>query len=263
MDTRKCEEDEKLHQVTLGNPTPGSKDIGVFDSIERRSPSPGVARRVDTMANDTQRCDPTIDDLSNKFVDALLDTNSAASSFQPATKYVSMNEQIIEKQMNIQSEVVSADNGSSSHSGDLAVDSTDHTSKVEAAVEINIAPVHLINGSNGLADTVLNPIDSSMLNIDKQKSTQTNSARTVTNWETSNGMDLVDVDQKTSQEVDILTALSGEPTPNSLPQVTDGISDGEISSDESDDNDDDHYDLAVSSQVIILNSTRCTSHICN
>ena len=249
MDTNTHKESNHTSLMTGDNLGHASKDAGLFESVERRSPSPGVARRVDAASNNVLACDPTIDDLSNKLVDSLLDSKSGhGTAVQVPAKYVSMNEQIEGKQKaGFDLETAAAETVPSEHDGNPK-DSTSHPVNDTAGDDRPTLPDHMINGSNGLADT-LNPIDSTTMNIDKPKFVQNSTTRTVTNWETSNGMEFVNVDHHTSQEVDILTALSGEPTPNSLPQVTDGLSDGEVSSEESEEEDVIQYDLSTSNRV--------------
>lgn len=232
----------------------------------RRSASPGVAKRViqhdstpaavetagnNTNSNPKPSTDNAIDDLTQKMANSLLESSSNKSA---KTEYISINQKLDEKRQQdlvtqlskqevmLPQSLVSKDipavhsssshtslnnSGSNGYADNILITNSTHNGITAQTNSITRNPL----SSNSAAEISL--MDASVLNIHKVVSDASQTPSIQTPWSNSNGV----VDhagpntQPSNEEVDILTAMSGEPTPNSLPVVTDGISDGEISSD--------------------------------
>lgn len=235
----------------LTDNSPVSSLTGTF--TERRSSSPGVARRVTSDADETgpvtshgsspqpdSVSDVVIDSLSEKLANSLLEKPSTQT---PKPEYVSINQKLAEKRQQQINENLHRNQMNSSTEGPAAIHSSASLTQLSQAGD-EVSLTH--NGAvNGVADLGIllpetntnNMMDGSLLNIGKPAPTQNHTPAvtgTQTMFETSNGIDSLTPASDSSaatHEVDILTAMSGEPTPNSLPAVMDGISDGEITSD--------------------------------
>lgn len=256
------ESGEELEGLSDSQPASnlGSDNMKVSSS-ERRSPSPGVAKRLITTANSSNTDIPEpsasgteIDDLSKKLADSLLEKNTAAT--QPP-KYVSMNEK---RKKDVEA-----------FSGLETVPAAVHDKKLTESISINTTtstPTTLTNGSNGQLTNGQNPTNNlsqavdlglwiskerdldnpwaagldraATLNISKSSSNGGNSSiKPLTDLDSaSKDMSSLADENLISAEVDILTAISAQATPSSLPNVLDGLSDGEISSDDDDSADD-------------------------
>lgn len=253
-------------------------------SADRRSPSPGVAKRIvdaTSVNGDSARPDSTanaadIDDLSKKLADSLLDATPTVT--QP-NKYVSMNDQ---KKMDDEP-APSRPTQPSLPGGWVETPAAVHDSRLTESISINRAKSAVSNGSQLSDSNLTNGVgaaDSHNLSqtlqfdlweskdhdLDNPFATRLDSAATpniakpvngvstiskkpVTNFDTGKDLNGLVEDNLISTEVDVLTAISAQATPSSLPNVLDGLSDGEVSSDDTDDdNDDDDSEITSHTQ---------------
>jgi len=179
-----------------------------------RPTSPGGAVRIRDQEQETK----TIENLSKRLAENLLTKESPTT--ESSVKYVSLNEQIQKQQEQRQKAM-------------LAEQSSELPDVHRAACYnqlVESTSMNLLDESNVM--------DTSVMTMAKPGATEL--PRTQTMWQNQNGITVShanDSNHEQADELDILTALSGEPTPNSLPNVTDGLSDGEVSSDSSDEED--------------------------
>lgn len=256
----------------------------VLGTNNGRSPSPGVAKQLPTSLPESNLQDTllepnasierlvnnprpanehVIEEMTQKLAGSLLDSSSSNAK----TEYISINQKLEEKRkqelaqelvktgaMLAQSkqlqEITLVHSSSSYNQLNDAPSSNDTT--INFLVSGNTKDVALEASSLAAVDSLAFNASCSFVEVDtpniRKSVLNTNGplgSHTV--WENSNGSTAA-LDTATGKEspseVDILTAMSGEPLPNTLPNVTDGISDGEISLD-SDDDDDGEVDHLV------------------
>lgn len=234
-------------------PQTGISPGTVASFSKERSPSPGIARRVLTESTEEPTeavsapqseasTDAAIDNLTEKLANSLLEKPNSQPQKQ---QYVSINQKLAEKRQQEMKEqlakkqtLINADLVAIHTSASITQLSQDDID-IAAPTENGSLNGH-INGPNISSDILMpqalsdNVMDASILNISKPSTLNPSTAPSnQTIFDVTNGIDSLTPASESSgaHEVDILTAMSGEPTPNSLPLVTDGISDGEISSD--------------------------------
>lgn len=251
------------------------------------SPSPGRAQLVvetphipDSEAEPgVTSKDSIINDMTQKLADQLL-AEPSTTTCKP--EYISINKQLEMKRQNELSQSKLVQNSTKPYEDLPQV----HTSSSYNS---------LSNSTGGIASEILTPsvvaqsagsqvstdntsaanfvgsgsqreldIDIGELNISKGSasvsgSSTLNTQTLFTHTSNCNVLKVVNSDLTVSQEVDMLTAMSGEPTPNSLPVVADGLSDGEISSDSEVDNTDTRdVNFAVNVSIFVLISATFT-----
>ena len=238
----------------IKSPPSGISPVTASNFRKDRSPSPGIARRVVTDVTCEPTGEPTetvsasntdavIDDLTEKLANSLLEKPSAQPQKQ---QYVSMNQKLAERrQQELNDQLVQNHHQAEKTENPVAIHTSASLTQLSHEDIDMLGPTAngslngQINGAADISSDILIPqsdnvMDGSILNISKPTTLNPSVVpNTQTLFDTSNGIDSLTPASENSgaHEVDILTAMSGEPTPNSLPLVTDGISDGEISSD--------------------------------
>ncbi|XP_067928325.1 uncharacterized protein [Watersipora subatra] len=244
LDT-KC--DSKSSDKALQDSLEASDDV-VSGKHSPRVASPGVAKRIvsqlqksDENINDLSDAakkteDSVIHDLTQRFADNLLENPSKSV---PKTEYVSINQKLEEKRKRDIAEHL-ARNEMHAPQGQ----STENIPTVHKSSSYSqLSSESMCNGVTSSNDALSGHADSSMvipvsqlmdvssLNISKPALTASSPLNATTLWENSNGVAAQDTGKSNeSDELDLLTAMSGEPAPNTLPVLADGLSEGEISS---------------------------------
>ena len=246
--------------------------VQLSDMSSPRGASPGVAKRVLTpqppdadeqpSKNDQSTGDNVINDLTQRFAENLLDNSSKSL---PKTDYVSINQKLEEKRKQELAERLAQSELVSPHVPAVHTSASYSQLPNESPVNGGASADVLLNGSgqsthsattNNTHNSTPIPasamMDVASLTISKPAFSTSSPLNSNTMWENSNGGTAgKTVDGGDAEELDLITAMSGEPAPNTLPLVADGLSDGDISS-ESDVDDNDGEILNIVSQVIFF-----------